>query len=112
MIIWFNEDTGEVFAHNSVLTETEENSYHVTYPNTTLIVEGLPDKPEGFENPVLYLDTETETLTWVDETVEEEFTKIDPTQLDRIEAVVNDIAKNSVSWDTMAQAISEGVNEV
>lgn len=42
----------------------------------------------------------------------EEPVETDPTQLDRIESVVNDIAKNSVSWDTMAQAISEGVNEV
>lgn len=36
----------------------------------------------------------------------------EPTQLDRIEETVNNIATNSTSWDAMAQAISEGVNEV
>lgn len=34
------------------------------------------------------------------------------TQLDRIENTVNDIATNSTSWDAMASAINEGVNEV
>lgn len=36
----------------------------------------------------------------------------EPTQLDRIEEQVNNIATNGTSWDSMAQAISEGVNEV
>ena len=35
-----------------------------------------------------------------------------PTQLDRIEAQVNSIAENGTSWDSMAAAINEGVNEV
>lgn len=35
-----------------------------------------------------------------------------PTQLDRIEEAVNNIATNSTSWDVMAEAINEGVNEV
>ena len=34
------------------------------------------------------------------------------TQLDRIEEQVNNIATNGTSWESMAQAISEGVNEV
>ena len=34
------------------------------------------------------------------------------TQLDRIESVVNDIAKNNTSYAEMAQAIAEGVNDI
>ena len=44
---------------------------------------------------------------WVE--VEQEKTK---TQLDRIESVVNDIAKNNTSYAEMAQAIAEGVNDI
>lgn len=34
------------------------------------------------------------------------------TQLDRIEETVNKIAEDGTSWDSMAMAISEGVNDV
>jgi len=36
----------------------------------------------------------------------------EPSQLDRIEEQVNNIATNSTSWDSMAEAINEGVNEI
>ena len=36
----------------------------------------------------------------------------EPTQLDRIESVVNSIAENGTSYDEMAAAIAEGVNDV
>lgn len=36
----------------------------------------------------------------------------EPSQLDRIESAVNDIAKNNTSYAEMAQAIAEGVNGV
>lgn len=38
--------------------------------------------------------------------------KPEPTQLDRIEATVNSIAENGTSYDEMAAAIAEGVNDV
>ena len=36
----------------------------------------------------------------------------EPSQLDRIESAVNDIAKNNTSYAEMAQAIAEGVNDI
>lgn len=39
-------------------------------------------------------------------------TEEEQTQLDRIEKAVNDIAVNGTSWNEMAQAIAEGVNEI
>lgn len=35
-----------------------------------------------------------------------------PSQLDRIENAVNDIAKNNTSYAEMASAIAEGVNDI
>lgn len=35
-----------------------------------------------------------------------------PSQLDRIESAVNDIAKNNTSYAEMASAIAEGVNDI
>ena len=35
-----------------------------------------------------------------------------PSQLDRIEKTVNKMAEDGTSWDSMAMAIAEGVNEV
>lgn len=36
----------------------------------------------------------------------------EPSQLDRIESAVNDIAKNNTSYAEMASAIAEGVNDI
>lgn len=47
---------------------------------------------------------------WVEVPVEQ--IEPEPTQLDRIENAVNDIAKNNTSYAEMAQAIAEGVNDI
>ena len=52
-----------------------------------------------------------ETGEWV-EYIPEPTPTPEPSQLDRIEATVNDIAENGTNYDEMAAAITEGVNDV
>lgn len=86
MLIWFDKSTKRVVAHNSYLTDAELESYHKKSPNTTMFVNGLPEKSEGMEHPVLYVNAETKELKWVDEPIET--VEPEPSQLDRIEAEI------------------------
>lgn len=52
-----------------------------------------------------------ETGEWV-EYIPEPTPGPEPSQLDRIESAVNDIAKNNTSYAEMASAIAEGVNDI
>ena len=80
------------------------------------------DSVEVAENGVIYIE-ETTYRVFTDGTKEvacsakypkpsvEPITP-EPSQLDRIEATVNNIAENSTNYDEMAAAITEGVNDV
>ena len=72
MIIWFEKTTGRVIAYNDALSKTEEKEYSKKSPDTTIIVEGLPEKSEDTVNPVLFIDLETNEIVWIDEFVETE----------------------------------------
>lgn len=77
MLIWFEENTGRVVAYNSAMSDSELKKYNDESPETTMFVDDLPEKPDDFENPVLFVDLETKSLTWVDEYIEPEVEPFD-----------------------------------
>ena len=66
--------------------------------------------------PLETYDTSLLGMKYVDgvweEVPQEPTPEPEPTQLDRIESAVNDIAKNNTSYAEMASAIAEGVNDI
>lgn len=90
---------GSDLSNTSVRCAKDKNDYTYIEYNEGFIGDGWV---EVSEEEIIGIVPE-----WFEELEEKE-----ETQLDRIESVVNDIAKNNTSYSEMAQAIAEGVNDI
>lgn len=61
---------------------------------------------------ISYLGRQYNNGVWEGDAYAPEPVEPQPSQLDRIESAVNDIAKNNTSYAEMASAIAEGVNDI
>lgn len=90
------------------ISKTEAEHIMSTTPEKTYFLEDMcmPESKSGFM--IRFNGTEF----YYEKVEEPETVEPEPSQLDRIESVVNDIAKNNTSYAEMASAIAEGVNDI
>lgn len=92
-----------------IYAELDENN--ICYAVSQLSGEVIADTMIPLETyDISLLGKQYDNGEWLE--VEQPEPEPEPSQLDRIESVVNDIAKNNTSYAEMAQAIAEGVNDI
>lgn len=107
LLLYLN-DTNNVTGFIENISSQEAEEIAVTSAEATLYLEDaeFPVYKKG------HVIKHNGTDFYYEKVKEPETVNQEPSQLDRIESVVNDIAKNNTSYSEMAQAIAEGVNTI